>query len=341
MLTFENDYSEGMAQEILDAYIKYNLEETRGYGLDVHCLNAAKLIKKAINDDSVDVHFITGGTPCNTLACSLVKPYEAIISADCGHINVHETGAIEHTGHKIVQVNNKDGKVSASDVVRICESHPNEHMVKPKMVFISNPSEFGTIYSKEELQELRKVCDEKDLYLYMDGARLGSALTSYANDLTLEDINTLCDLFYIGGTKNGALYGEAMVIKNSELKPCFRYLLKQEGFMMAKGRPMGIAFEQFFTDNLYFKLAKHANDMAYQLKEAFKKHHIEEFMQSYTNQLFVIMDNELIKKIEEKYIISFWDKYDETKSVVRFVTSWATKQEKIDEFLKDLDTYTK
>ena len=195
--------------------------------------------------------------------------------------------------------------------------------------------------SKEELVALRKVCDEKGLYLYMDGARLGSALTSYANNLTLEDINSLCDLFYIGGTKNGALYGEAMVIKNDDLKPCFRYLLKQEGFMMAKGRAMGIAFEQFFTDDLYFKLAKHANDMAYQLKEAFKKHHIEEYMQSYTNQLFVIMDNDLIQKIKEKYIISFWAKYDDTKSIVRFVTSWATKQEKIDEFLKDLEEYIK
>ena len=340
MHTFENDYSEGAAREILDALCNTSLEERRGYGMDSHCANAASLIKKEIKDENVDVHFVPGGTPCNTLACSLIKPYEAIISADSGHINVHETGAIEHTGHKIIEVPNVDGKLTAEEIEKVMAKHTDEHMVKPKLLFISNPSEFGTIYSKEELVKLRETADKYNLYLYMDGARLGSALTSSMNDLTMEDINKLCDLFYIGGTKNGALYGEAMVISNDELKPYFRYLLKQEGFMMAKASIMGITFEEFFKEDLYYRLAKHANMMAYQLKHAFKVHGIKEYMESYTNQLFVIMDNELYSRIKEKYIISFWDKYDDSHSIVRFVTSWATKQEKVDEFIKDLEKFT-
>ena len=336
MLSFENDYSEGACPQILNALIKTNFVQTTGYGMDEYCKQAAEMIKNEVGNKNVDVHFIPGGTPCNTLAVSLLKPYEAIICADTGHINVHETGSVEATGHKILTVKNVNGKLKASQIEEVCRKHTDEHMVKPKMVFISFPSELGTIYSKQELIQISQVCKKYDLYLYLDGARLASGLTAKTNDVTMVDICQLTDLFYIGGTKNGALYGEAMVIKNNELKPCFRYLIKQKLAMMAKGRIMGVEFMTLFTDGLYYKLAEQANNCAQALKIALQQFKIKMYVDSYTNQIFVILRNDILKEISKEYVVSVWSKYDANHTVVRFACSWNTKSEDIKTFYEYL-----
>ena len=341
MYSFENDYSEGACKEVLEALVKTNYEQHTGYGLDAHCLNAAKLIKKAIKHKDVDVHFVPGGTPANVLAVSLLKPYEAVICCENGHINTHETGAVEAKGHKIIQTKPHDGKITAEDIEATVVNFTDEHVVKPRMVFVSNPSEFGTIYSKKELKAISEVCKKHDLYLYLDGARLACALTSEKNDLTLKDIADLTDIFYIGGTKNGALLGEAMVIKNEDLKKDFRYYLKQNCTMLAKARVIGVEFERFFSDNLYFDVAKNANKTAQTLKKVFLDNGVEQYLDSYTNQIFPILDDKVFKKLQSKYVMSFWSKYDKTHSVVRFVCSWATPMSAIKEFEKDFKAILK
>ena len=333
MYSFENDYSEGTSKEILDELVKENLVQVTGYGNDPYCAKAISLIKKAIKDETVDVHFVPGGTPCNILACSLVKPYEAIICANTGHINVHETGAIENTGHKCLVAESIDGKLTPIGIEKICKAHPDEHMVKPAMVYISDSTEIGTIYTKKELTALSKVCKKLGLYLYLDGARLGSALTAKGNDLTMEDINKLCDIFYIGGTKNGALLGEAMIIKNNDLKKNFRHLLKNRGFMLAKHRSVGISFYKFFEDDLYFRNAKHANLMADKLRKCFKETNTKFFSTNTTNQVFIVLENSIIKKLRKKYVFENWGTIDKNHTAVRFVTSWATNEEEVNKFI--------
>lgn len=335
MISFENDYSEGTCKEILDELIKTNYEQVTGYGNDKYCQKAIKYIKKVVKDENVAVHFIPGGTPCNVLGCSLVKPYEGIICASTGHINVHETGAIENSGHKCLVTDSKNGKLYLEAIEKIYKAHPDEHMVKPAMVYICDSTEVGTIYTKKELTAISNTCKKLGLYLYLDGARLGSALMAKGNDLTLADINKLCDIFYIGGTKNGALLGEAMVIRNKELQKNFRYLLKNRGFMLAKHRTVGISFYKFFEDNLYFDLAKHANIMADKLRKCFKDTKTKFFATSTTNQVFVVLDNEVIKKLKKKYLFENWAVIDEKHTAVRFVTSWATTLENVDTFIKD------
>lgn len=335
MISFENDYSEGMTKEILDEVVKENTVQVTGYGLDKYCKDATKLIKKAINRNDVDIHFIPGGTPCNLLAASLLKPYEGIICADTGHINVHETGAIENTGHKCLSIKVKDGKLTPSAIQEVFDKHTDEHMVKPAMVFVSNSTEVGTTYSKKELTAISKLCKKLDLILYLDGARIGSAITSKGCDLTLSDFANLCDMFYIGGTKNGAIIGEAMIIVNDKLKENFRYLLKNKGLMLAKSRLLGISFKVLFKDDLYFKLASHANDMAMLLKKCFKETNTKFHTDSNTNQQFVILDNKVIKKLQKKYVITVMDPIDKNHHLVRFVTSWWTPIENVNAFIKD------
>lgn len=341
MFSFTNDYSEGACKQILENLIKTNFAQTEGYGLDVFCKQAEKMIREAIGNSNADVHYIPGGTPANVLAICLLKSYEAVICAENGHINTHETGAVEATGHKILQVKGVNGKITPQEIEEVVATHTDEHVTKPRMVFISNSSEYGTIYSKQELTEVSNVCKKHNLYLYMDGARLASALTSKDNDLTLQDIATLVDIFYIGGTKNGALLGEAMVIINDELKPNFRFLIKQHGSMLAKSRIIGIEFITLFENNLYFELAKNANNMAQQLNEFFKSKGVQMFVESPTNQIFPILSNSLIDKLRSKYSFETWSKFDEDHSVVRFVCSWATKQENIDAFKADYEELTK
>ncbi|MDD4495285.1 MAG: aminotransferase class V-fold PLP-dependent enzyme [Eubacteriales bacterium] len=325
MYSFANDYSEGAHPKILDMMIQSNLEQNVGYGKDEHCARARANIKRHLHKEDVDIHFISGGTQTNLLAVSsFLRPHQCVISADTGHINVHETGAIEATGHKVFIARSKQGKLLPEGVLEAIAHHKDEHMVQPKMVYISDSTELGTIYSKAELTELHNVCKDKGLLLFLDGARLGSALTCSSNDLLLTDIAELTDVFYIGGTKNGALLGEALVITRDDLKVDFRYLIKQRGAMLAKGFVIGMQFEVLFDDNLFFELGAHANLMAQELVNILKELNYPLYTPSCTNQLFPILPDELLKPLSQSFRFEYIAKYDERNSVIRLVTSWAT-----------------
>lgn len=329
MIRFNCDYSEGAHPKILEKLMKTNLEQTPGYGMDLYCLKAEQLIKEKCNQKDIDVHFLVGGTQTNlTVISAALRPHQGAISADTGHINIHESGAIEATGHKVIPIPSKDGKLTANQIQNVYDAHFNdethEHMVQPKLVYISNPTEIGTIYTKAELSEISETCKKNNLILYMDGARLGYALCAENNDLDLPTITQLCDAFYIGGTKIGALFGEALIISNQELKQDFRYILKQKGGMLAKGRLLGLQFIVLFEDDLYFDMAKHADKMAILIKEACTKKGYDFITQSTTNQQFPIMPNKVLKKLKENFEYSFWQKIDDEHSAVRFCTSWAT-----------------
>ncbi len=340
MYSFKNDYSEGAHPRILKVLTDSNLEQTDGYGLDPYCEKAQNLIKERIHRGDADVHFLVGGTQTNLTAISaFLRSHEAAIAAHTGHVLVHETGAIEATGHKVISVESKDGKLRPSQVQLVVDNHTDEHMVKPKLVYISNSTEIGTIYSKKDIEELREVCDKNHLYLYIDGARLGSALMAENNDLTLDYMAKLCDAFYIGGTKGGALLGEALVICNPCLKEDFRYHIKQKGALLAKGRILGIQFSELFKDDLYFKLAKHSNHMAKILKDGIIEAGFQFMIDSPSNQVFPIFPKTLIAKIDEKYSYTLWEDVDGKCSVIRLVTSWATEEEKVREFIEDIKTW--
>ena len=327
MISFKNDYSEGALPEILEALVNSNFEQTVGYGMDEYCAGAAEIIKKRINQPEAQVHFLVGGTQTNqTCISAFLRSYEAVIGVKTAHINVHETGAIEATGHKVITVEGEDGKVTPQDIRTAVAYHEDEHMVKPKMVYISNSTEIGTIYYKKELEAISSCCKELGLYLYMDGARLGSALTAEGNDLTLEDIAALTDAFYIGGTKNGALFGEAVVLVNPALQKEFRYSIKQHGGMLAKGRLLGIQFDRLFTDDLFFKAAAHANQMAMKLKQGLTECGVTFMADSVTNQQFPVFTEEQTEALSREFLFERNGKTEDNKNVIRFCTSWATKE---------------
>lgn len=338
MHSFRNDYSQGAHPRILEYLSKYNMEANIGYGEDVHSDRAKELIKALIKKENADIHFIPMGTQTNLIGVSsFLRPHQAVISVDTGHIVLHETGAIEATGHKVVTVPHREGKLNSEDIINVLNFHTDEHMVQPKMVYISNSTELGTIYTKDELKAISKTCKENDLLLFLDGARLGSALTCKTNDLLIHEIADLVDVFYIGGTKNGALFGEALIILKEELKEDMRFIIKQRGAMMAKGFLLGIQFEALFEDDLFFELAHHANKMAERLAEIIKDNGYEFYAKPYTNQVFPIFSNKLLEKISEKFVYELIEKIDKDNSAVRFVTSWATEEdsvEALDEFLK-------
>jgi len=335
--SFKNDYSEGAHEQILNALSSINLNQDEGYGKDKYCKEAINLIRKKIQNPKADIHFVFGGTQANLIVISsILKPYESVIAATTGHIAVHEAGAIESTGHKINTIEAKDGKLKVEDIESVLNFHTDEHMVKPKAIFISNSTEIGSIYSKKELEEISKFCRKNKLYLYLDGARLGSALTSEKNDLTISEIAKLVDVFYIGGTKNGALFGEAIVILNDELKENFRFYLKQKGALLAKGRILGVQFLELFKDDLFFDLAKHANKMASKLARGIKKQNYDFLTEPVSNQIFPILPNNLIEKLNQKYGFYIWCKVDDKNSAIRLVTSWATKEEYVNQFIEDL-----
>jgi threonine aldolase len=337
MYSLKNDYSEGAHPQILEALLKTNLEQSEGYGEDKYCEEAKKLIKEKLQNDNVDIHFIPGGTQTNLISiAAFLRPYEASIAANTGHILVHETGAIEATGHKVISVNVEDGKLRKEHVLSVLKEHTDEHMVKPKLVYISNSTEIGTIYKKSELEELSQVCRENNLLLYMDGARLGSALCCRENDLNLSDFVHLTDAFYIGGTKNGAFMGEALVICNDNLKEDFRYNIKQRGALFAKGRLLGIQFIELFRENLFFEIGQHANDMADILRNGISELGYKYLVDSPSNQIFPILPNMVIEKLQEKYSFTVWGSEDENNSSIRLVTSWATSKEAVLEFIEDL-----
>ncbi len=335
--SFKNDYSEGAHPKILEALSCTNFLQEVGYGEDDYCKEAVKLIRKKIQNPKADIYFVSGGTQANLIVISsILKPYESVISATTGHIVVHEAGAIEATGHKINTIETKDGKLKPHDIKSVIDFHTDEHMVKPKMVFISNSTEIGSIYSKKELKELSKFCKQHSLFLYLDGARIGSALSSEKNDLTLSELSKLVDIFYIGGTKNGALLGEAIIINNDELKENFKFHLKQKGALLAKGRVLGIQFFELFKDNLFLELGKHANLMASKLASEIKKMNYNFLIEPVSNQIFPILPNKLIEKLGKKYGFYVWKKIDNKSSAIRLVTSWATKEEFVNQFIKDL-----
>ena len=331
MIRFECDYAEGMHPAILDALIKTNEEQTPGYGVDTHCEHARELIKKACHREDVDVHFLVGGTQTNaTIIAAGLRPYQGVLSAVTGHINVHETGAIESYGHKVLPLPSEDGKITAAQINEAWETHIHdgsfEHMVQPGMVYISQPTENGTLYSRKELQEISDVCRRAGLYLFVDGARCGYGLMAEGNDVMLPDLATLADVFYIGGTKVGAMFGEAVVITNPALKKDFRYFIKQHGAMLAKGRLLGIQYEVLFTDDLYEKIALHADKLAMDIRHAFESHHVSLLYDSVTNQQYPILTDEELAAFSEKYAFSFWCETDAQHSAVRVCTSWATKE---------------
>ncbi|NMB60617.1 MAG: low specificity L-threonine aldolase [Chloroflexi bacterium] len=335
--SFQNDYSEGAHPRILEALTKTNLRQEVGYSEDEICNSARKKILAAIGNPDADVHFVSGGTQANLLVLScFMKPWESVIAVESGHICVHETGAVEATGHKVNVVKGVDGKVTPGEIQAVVDEHYFEHMVKPRAVYISQSTEIGTIYSAAELRAISALCKKLDLILYMDGARLGSALTSSRNDLDLKELCSLVDAFYIGGTKNGALIGEAIVINNPLLKPDFRYGIKQRGALLAKGRLLGIQFDELFTGTLYFDLARHANVMAERLTNGIRSLGYGFMTDSPTNQIFPIFPNAVIETLRKDYLFYDWAKMDEANTAVRLVTSWAITEQVVDEFLNDL-----
>jgi len=341
MIRFNSDYTEGCHPAILERLAETNMEQTPGYGMDEHCAHAAELIKTACNAPEAAVHFLVGGTQTNvTVIASALKPYQGVITANSGHINVHETGALEACGHKCLALDTPDGKLTAEQIDRYTKAHyaddSFEHIVQPKMVYISNPTEVGTIYKKAELQAIYETCKANGLYLFLDGARLGYGLASRENDLTLADVAELTDVFYIGGTKVGALFGEAVVITNDALKTDFRYNIKQRGSMLAKGRLLGIQFETLFEEDRYMEISRHAARLSERLKDELTAAGVKFIVDSPSNQQFPILPDVVLDKLREKYSFEFNVKVDDAHSAVRFCTCWATKEENIDALLADI-----
>ena len=336
--SFKNDYSEGAHPRILDALIKYNLTQQNGYGLDEYSLNAAKFIRDKCAAPNASVHFVSGGTQANlTVISAFLRPHESVVSALTGHIFTNESGAIEATGHKIHGVETADGKLRPQDVQNILDAHQNfPHQLKQRLVYISNSTEIGTIYSKKELQELYEFCQNKNLILFMDGARLGHALTAETSDMSLADIANYTDAFYLGGTKNGALIGEAIVINNPALQDEFGFHLKQKGALLAKGRLLGIQFEELMRDNLYFELADHANRQAMKIKEAFEEIGCDFLAETFTNQIFPVLSAKQIDQLSEKYDFYIWKKIDSERSAIRLITSWSTTDETVAGFINEV-----
>lgn len=342
MIQFQCDYNEGAHPLIIKRLTETNMEQTVGYGEDPHCEEARRLIKQACQSDNADVHFLVGGTQANTTVIAhILRPYQGVLAATSGHINVHETGAIESTGHKVLAIPTEDGKLTAKQIDEAMQAHIHEdgpeHMVQPGMVYLSFPTEIGTIYSHDELKAIRTVCDKYDLPLFVDGARLGYGLCSPECDLTLPQLAQLADVFYIGGTKVGALFGEAVVIMNEALKRDFRYSIKQHGGMLAKGRLLGLQFATLFTGNLYFDIAQHAIDEAMRIKAALQAKGIGFLIDSPTNQQFPIFTDTQIATLSEHFMLSLWQRIDEEHTAMRICTSWATKTESTDALIRAIE----
>ncbi len=341
IIRFACDYDEGACPEIMAHLAATNLEQNPGYGEDPHCDRARALIRAAIGREDAYVQFLVGGTQTNqTVIAAALRPYQGVLAAATGHINVHETGAIEATGHKVLALPDPEGKVRAEAVDAYVKAHwadpSHEHTVQPRMVYISHPTEGGLLYSLRELEALRQVCDRHGLYLYLDGARLGYGLVSPAADVTIRDIARLVDAFYIGGTKVGALFGEAAVLLHPDLKKDFRYMIKRQGGMLAKGRLLGIQFETLFTDDLYTRIAQNAVDLAMVIRDALRNKGVPFLYESPTNQQFPILPDAVMEKLSDRYAFEGWGRVDETHTATRICTSWATPRENVDALLRDL-----
>ena len=336
MYQFRNDYSFGAHPKVLEAILSTNLEGLPGYGGDYYCVRATRLIRELCQAPQADVQFFIGGTSTNfTAIAAFLRPWEGVICAASGHINGHEAGAVEATGHKIIPLPaGTDGKITAGMVEAALPPFEHTHTVRPRLVYISDATETGGIYTKQELEALSRCCREHDLFLFLDGARLGCALTAQGNDLTLPDLAWLTDAFYIGGTKNGALMGEALVIVNPALQTDFFRIKKQRGGVLAKGWLLGAQFEALLTDGLYFQLARHANEMAQKLQQGLKKKGVSFFYESPTNQIFPIFPNDLAEEINSRYLTTFQCHPDPEHTCLRFCTSWITNEEAVADFVE-------
>lgn len=334
MLYFENDYSEGAHAKVLEALTQTNYESLSGYGSDEYCERAKEKIKRACECDHAEVYFLVGGTQTNQIVIdTTLKSYEGVVAAETGHVSVHEAGAIEYTGHKVLTVPEQNGKMDAEELKSFLEIFLNdgnhEHMVFPGMVYISHPTEYGTLYTKDELEKISQVCNQFELPLFLDGARLGYGLMAKDTDLDLKTIAKYCDIFYIGGTKVGTLCGEAVVFTKNNMPKHFTTMVKQHGALLAKGRLLGVQFDALFTDNLYFEIAKNAIDTAEVLKKGLADKGYRFYLDSPTNQQFIILENDKLEKLAKHVKYSFWEKYDDSHTVIRLATSWATKMEDV------------
>ncbi|MBR2561954.1 MAG: low specificity L-threonine aldolase [Eubacterium sp.] len=341
MISFESDYTTGAHPEILKHLQETNFEPLTGYGADIYCERAKDKIRAACGLDSADVEFLVGGTQTNAVVIStMLADYEGVLAAKTGHVSTHEAGAIEYTGHEVLELPQKSGKIQAEDLqkwlMEFYADDNHEHMTFPGMVYLSHPTEYGTLYSKAELTAVSDICRAYSIPLYLDGARLGYGLMSRNTDLTLKDIARLCDVFYIGGTKVGALCGEAVVFTRHNKPAHFLTSIKRRGALLAKGRLLGIQFDTLFTNDLYFDISRHAIAMAERLKEVIRKSGLPFFLETPTNQQFVILENGQMKKLAEQVQFSFWEKYDEEHTVVRFATSWSTTEEDLKALEKEL-----
>lgn len=341
MVYFNNDYSEGCHEKILQALCRTNLEQTPGYGEDAYCAAAAAKIKALCGREDLAVHFLVGGTQTNlTVIAAALRPHQGALCAVSGHIHSHETGAVEATGHKVLTLPSSDGKITAEQVRTTVLAHRAdssfEHTVQPKLVYISNPTELGTLYSLAELEALSQTCRELGLYLFLDGARLGYGLASKENDLTLKEIARLCDVFYIGGTKVGALFGEAVVIGNPALAEDFRYLIKQHGGMLAKGRLLGVQFDTLMTDNLYVDIASHAVRLADKIRHTLDALGVPYLVPGSTNQIFPILPDSVLSELAKDYVFCEQERVDETHRAIRICTSWATREDAVDALCQSL-----
>ena len=341
MIYFNNDYSEGCHPKILEALTRTNFEQTFGYSEDEYCAAAAAKIRTLCGREDAAVHFLVGGTQSNLIVISAaLRSHQAALCPVGGHINTHETGAIEATGHKVMTVPSDDGKITAAQVRQVVRLHREdasfEHMTQPKLVYISNPTEYGTLYSLSELEELSATCKELGLYLFMDGARLGYGLAAKDYDVTLQDIARLTDVFYIGGTKVGALFGEAVVILNPALKEDFRYIIKQRGAMFAKGRLLGIQFDVLMTDNLYWEISGHADRLADRIRETLDELKVPYLVPTNTNQIFPILPDSVLTELKKSFAFAEIERVDDSHRAIRFCTSWATKEENVDALCAEL-----
>ncbi len=335
MISFENDYTTGAHPKILEKLTQTNLEMLSGYGTDPYCKSAKEKIRLACDCKDAQVEFLVGGTQTNSIVIStILKDYEGVIAAKTGHISVHEAGSIEYTGHKVLELDEKDGKIEPAVLDNYLKNFyrdkTHEHMVFPGMVYLSHPTEYGTLYTKDELEEISKICHENNLSLFLDGARLGYGLMSHQADLTLSDIARLCNIFYIGGTKVGALCGEAVVFTKNNRPAHFVNSIKKRGALLAKGRLLGIQFDTLFSDQLYFEISRHAIDMAEEMKQILHEKNINFYLESPTNQQFVILEDSKLEELKKYLAFSFWEKCDDTHTVIRLVTSWSTKREDLE-----------
>ncbi|MBO5952580.1 MAG: aminotransferase class I/II-fold pyridoxal phosphate-dependent enzyme [Oscillospiraceae bacterium] len=341
MIYFNNDYSEGCHPAVLRKLVNTNLEQTPGYGMDHYCAEAAAHIRRLCENDALDVHFLVGGTQTNLVVIdAALRPHQAALGAVSAHINVHETGAVEATGHKVLSVSSDDGKITAQQITEAAVSHRSdeafEHISQPKMVYISNPTELGTIYTLQELEEISAACRDNGMYLFLDGARLGYGLTAQGNDVTLADLARLCDVFYIGGTKVGALFGEAVVFSNHAISEDFRYLMKQHGGMLAKGRLLGVQFCALMENGLYFEMGKHANRLADQIRDTLKSLGYSLLVPGVTNQVFAILPDALLEELAKRFSFTEQCRVNDRHRAVRFCTSWASTQANVDALCDEL-----